>query len=113
MHAPILNDRVLYANFGPSPSGKAQHFDCCIRRFESGRASSAEEYTMKNFNPQRKYRIIMIKMLLSTICAVSGVIGSIVLDSTLWQVALTIISFISAIIFVASVADFILLNERL
>lgn len=22
-------------DFGLSPSGKAQHFDCCIRRFES------------------------------------------------------------------------------
>ena len=27
---------LIKSDLGPSPSGKAQHFDCCMRRFESG-----------------------------------------------------------------------------
>ena len=36
---------LLYrtAHGGPSPSGKAQDFDSCIRRFESGRPSFSPE----------------------------------------------------------------------
>ena len=50
-HRTLPRGRILKLNIGVSSSGKTQHFDCCMRRFESCHPS--HQRAMKKILPKK------------------------------------------------------------